>query len=103
MADIVEETPPGSRETCRRAEHVTRGDLAAELVLPRKERLGLDAALTHVDALDSRLRSVVEYRFFGGLTEQEIARVHGVTVRTVQRDWVKARARLYQEIYPQAR
>ncbi len=85
------------------AEHVTLGDPAAELVLPPEELLALDAALTRLDEMDSRLRSVVEYRFFGGLTEQEIASVLGVTIRTVQRDWVKARAWLYQEIYPQAK
>jgi DNA-directed RNA polymerase specialized sigma24 family protein len=37
------------------------------------------------------LARVVECRFFGGLTEEEIAAALGVTVRTVQRDWVKAR------------
>jgi RNA polymerase sigma factor (TIGR02999 family) len=82
------------------AEHVTLGDPAAELVLPPEELLALDAALTRLEGIDPRLRSVVEYRFFGGLTEPDIARVLGVTVRTVQRDWVKARAWLYQEIYP---
>ena len=38
-----------------------------------------------------RLARVVECRFFGGLTEEEIAEALGVTVRTVQRDWAKAR------------
>lgn len=82
------------------AEHVTLGDPAAELVLPPEELLALDAALTRLEAMDPRLRSVVEYRFFGGLTEPDIARLLGITVRTVQRDWAKARAWLYQEIYP---
>lgn len=58
---------------------------------------GLDhmALLTLNDAieqLEPRQRQVVECRFFGGLEEQEIADALGVTVRTVQRDWVKARA-----------
>jgi len=35
-----------------------------------------------------------------GLTEKEIAEVLDLTIRTVQRDWVKARAWLHQEIYP---
>jgi len=37
---------------------------------------------------------VVELRFFGGLAEAEIAESLGVTVRTVRRDWVKARVML---------
>ena len=84
------------------ADNVTLGDHAAELVLQPEEILALDAALTRLEDIDSRLRSVVEYRFFGGLTEQDIAKALGVTVRTVQRDWVRARAWLYQQIYPKA-
>jgi DNA-directed RNA polymerase specialized sigma24 family protein len=41
---------------------------------------------------------VVECRFFGGLTEEEIAQATGVTVRTVKRDWAKARGWLYAEL-----
>jgi RNA polymerase sigma factor (TIGR02999 family) len=53
--------------------------------------LELDEALTRLAELEPRLARVVECRFFGGLTEEEIARALDVTVRTVQRDWVKAR------------
>ena len=82
------------------AQHVTLGDAQAELALPTEELLALDAALDRLQEQDPRLRSVVEYRFFGGLTEKEIAEVLDLTIRTVQRDWVKARAWLHQEIYP---
>jgi DNA-directed RNA polymerase specialized sigma24 family protein len=41
-----------------------------------------------------RLVRVVECRFFGGLTEHEIAEALGLTVRTVERDWAKARMML---------
>jgi len=81
-------------------QHVTLGDAQAELSLPPEELLALDAALDRLHEFDPRLRSVVEYRFFGGLTEKEIAEVLDLTIRTVQRDWVKARAWLHQEIYP---
>ena len=47
----------------------------------------------------SGYRRIVEYRFFCGLTEKETAELLGVTVRTVQRDWMKARAWLYKELY----
>ncbi|NIR42871.1 MAG: sigma-70 family RNA polymerase sigma factor [Gemmatimonadetes bacterium] len=63
------------------------------------ELLALDRALAD---LDDRQRQVVEYRFFGGMEEQEIATVLGVSERTVRRDWVKARAWLYRSLYPQA-
>lgn len=60
--------------------------------------LALDEALDRLDALDERLRRVVELRYFAGLQDEEIADVLGVTRRTVQRDWVKARAWLHREL-----
>lgn len=66
-----------------------------------EDLLALDQALDDLEKLEPRLRQVVEYRFFGGMTEQQIAEVLGVTTRTVQRDWVKARAWLYKELYPE--
>src|SRR6476469_278805 len=62
--------------------------------------LELDEALTRLAAFDPRLARVVEYRFFGGLTEHEIAEAMGVTLRTVQRDWAKARALLQRALAP---
>jgi RNA polymerase sigma factor (TIGR02999 family) len=53
--------------------------------------LQLNEALERLGELDPRLAQVVECRFFGGLTEEEIAAALDVTVRTVQRDWAKAR------------
>jgi RNA polymerase sigma factor (TIGR02999 family) len=56
--------------------------------------LQLNEALETLATVDPRLVQVVECRFFGGLTETEIAAALGVTTRTVQRDWVKARVLL---------
>lgn len=56
--------------------------------------LHLDEALGRLAAFEPRLAQVVECRFFGGLTEIETSEALGVTVRTVQRDWVKARVLL---------
>jgi RNA polymerase sigma factor (TIGR02999 family) len=56
--------------------------------------LQLDEALDRLSNVDPRLARVVECRFFGGLTESDTAATLGVTVRTVQRDWVKARVLL---------
>ncbi|GAB5536270.1 MAG: ECF-type sigma factor [Rubricoccaceae bacterium] len=54
--------------------------------------LALDEALTRLSERDARMAQIVEYRFFGGLTEVEIAELMGVTDRTVRRDWRRARA-----------
>jgi RNA polymerase sigma factor (TIGR02999 family) len=64
-----------------------------------EELLALDAAL---EGLEPRQREIVEMRFFGGMTEEEVAVVLGVSDRTVRREWVKARAWLYDALYPGA-
>jgi len=53
--------------------------------------LELDDALNRLAEVEPRLAKVVECRFFGGLTEEEVATALRLTVRTVRRDWVKAR------------
>lgn len=65
---------------------------------PPEEILALDEALDRLGDLSPRLKQVVEYRFFAGLEETEIAELLGVTTRTVQRDWARARAWLHQEL-----
>ena len=60
--------------------------------------LALDQALTRLNQFDPRQGRIVELRFFGGLTEEEIAAVLGVSARTIKRDWNVARAWLYNEI-----
>jgi RNA polymerase sigma factor (TIGR02999 family) len=62
------------------------------------ELVEIDRALTRLEAVDERLARLVEWRFFGGLTEDEVALAFGVTCRTVRRDWQKARAFLYREL-----
>lgn len=56
------------------------------------DMLSLDRALERLEAVDERLAKVVEWKYFGGYSEIEIASALGVTDRTVQRDWRKARA-----------
>ena len=60
--------------------------------------LAVDEALTRLAAREHRLARVVECRFFGGLTDAETGTALGVTERTVQRDWAKAKDWLYQEL-----
>jgi RNA polymerase sigma factor (TIGR02999 family) len=54
--------------------------------------LTIQQALGTLDRLDPRLTKIVDCRFFGGLSEAEIACVLGVTERTVRREWSKAKA-----------
>ena len=63
-----------------------------------EQLLILDQALTDLGKLDARLAQVVEMRYFGGLSELEIADVLKVTERTVRRDWRKARAFLLSHL-----
>ena len=64
-----------------------------------EERIvALDDALGELERHHPRLARVVECRYFAGLTEPETAEALGVTDRTVQRDWVKAKALLYDAL-----
>ena len=70
--------------------------------IPVEERadliVALDEALERLGQLDTRQARVVECRFFAGMTEAETAEALGMSVRTVKRDWMKAKAWLYREI-----
>jgi RNA polymerase sigma factor (TIGR02999 family) len=58
--------------------------------------LALHQALERLGGYDARLGQLVELRFFGGLTYDEIAEVRGVSVPTVRRDWTRAKGWLYR-------
>lgn len=60
--------------------------------------LALDQALERLGKRNERLAKVVECRFFAGLSEEETAEALGVSLRTAQRDWMRARAWLKQEL-----
>jgi RNA polymerase sigma factor (TIGR02999 family) len=70
---------------------VSLGDAEGALDIELEQIIALDAALEQLNSVSERLRQVVELRFFGGLGEEEVARILGVTARTVGRDWLKAR------------
>ena len=80
-----------------------------ERALPLEERdipvqsqaeaiLDVDRALERLEEFEPRLARVVECRFFAGLDEEETAEALGVSTRTVQRDWMRARAWLREEL-----
>jgi RNA polymerase sigma-70 factor, ECF subfamily len=65
---------------------------------PEVELIALEEALERLAALDERKSRVVELKFFGGLTIDEIAEVLQVSVVTVERDWAFARVWLFDAI-----
>jgi len=84
-----------ARQADRRGGHlafVTLNTEVAELAPQQEDEiLRVHEALQALEAHDERLARVVEMRYFGGLTEPEIAQALDITERTVQRDWQKAR------------
>jgi RNA polymerase sigma factor (TIGR02999 family) len=67
---------------------------------PDPSILALDEALTAFSRLAPRQARVVELRYFGGLTEEEIVAALKISPRTVRRDWDLARAWLLRELTP---
>ncbi len=63
-----------------------------------EELLALDESLSRLTELDARQCHIVEMRFFGGMTDTEIAEALGISVRTVLREWALARAWLHAEL-----
>jgi RNA polymerase sigma factor (TIGR02999 family) len=62
------------------------------------ELMALDDALTALAKLDGRKSSIVELRYFGGLSVEETAEVLGISAATVDREWRRARAWLHTEL-----
>ena len=60
--------------------------------------VALDEALVRLAELSPRMSQVVECRYFGGLNEDETAEALGLSKRSVQREWAKARGWLYLEL-----
>ena len=79
-------------------EKVTLDDKAAISIQRSEEMLNLDEALTRLAELDDRKSKVVELKYFGGLTNEEIAEVLKVSPETVKRDWKFSRTWLLREL-----
>ena len=92
LVDYARMRNAGKREAAKRA--VPLEHAAGLAQTGPRDLLALDEALTRIARFNERLGRVIELRFFGGLTVEEIAEVLDVTPRTVQRDWSRARAYL---------
>jgi RNA polymerase sigma factor (TIGR02999 family) len=73
-------------------------DLDLVAAAPDEMILVVDAALRRFKEEDPEKEKVVAMKFFGGLTNQEVAESLGVTERTVERQWAYAKAWLYREL-----
>lgn len=76
-------------------QRVTFGDVVAQAEDPQIDVLALDEALSALKAVDPRLVRVVELRYFAGCDLRQTAEILDISTATVKRDWVYARAWLY--------
>ena len=81
-----------------RRERVTLDEETLSLDARADALVAVDEALDRLASLDERASRVVECRFFGGFSEEETAAALGITDRTVRRDWVRAKAWLYETL-----
>jgi RNA polymerase sigma factor (TIGR02999 family) len=89
-----------SRSRTKRGGQVQMVSLYGQAVLAKEteEVIALDDALNNLSALDPRKSQIVEMKFFGGLTTEEVAEVLNVKPRTIEREWRKAKAWLNRAI-----
>src|SRR5688572_2646461 len=80
------------------AQQISLEEAATVVPGQASELLRLDEALKSLAEMDSRRSHVVELRYFGGLSNEEIAGVLKISENTVTRDWNMARAWLYQQL-----
>jgi RNA polymerase sigma factor (TIGR02999 family) len=80
------------------SQHVTLSHIGDMSIDSDEGLLALNEAMERLGREMPRLADVVECRFFGGYGEEDTARALGMSLRTVQRDWLKARAWLYREL-----
>ncbi len=91
------------RRSAKRGGNAETLCLTDELQVSAKQSqdvLDVNDALERLEQMDKRQAQIVEMRFFGGLTEEEIAEVLGISSRTVKRDWTMARSWLHAELSP---
>lgn len=80
------------------APHVSLDEALAVGEGRSEDLVAVDDALSRLAAIDERKSRIVELRFFGGLSNEEIAEVLQISTITVIREWNKAKAWLYREL-----
>ena len=90
-----------SKNSLKRGGELQEVSFEAALAVSFEEKtdlVALDEALKTLAELNERQSQIVELRYFGGLSEEEIAETLKISVRTVRRDWSVARAWLYRRM-----
>lgn len=77
---------------------VSLSEAESEMEITDASLLALDEALKRLSELDSRKSRLIELKFFGGLTTEEIAEVMQLSHATIEREWTLARAWLHREM-----
>jgi RNA polymerase sigma factor (TIGR02999 family) len=88
----------GSRKRGGQAVRVNFEETAVLAAEPDQSMIALDEALASFSEIAERQAKVVELRYFGGLTEEEIGKLLDISPRTVRRDWEFARVWLAREL-----
>jgi RNA polymerase sigma-70 factor (ECF subfamily) len=89
------------RQAGKRGSGARKAPFEEALTVPVQQGLdvaALDESLDHLAAFDPRKSRVVELRFFGGLSTEEISEVLGISAAAVRNDWVVAKAWLYRDL-----
>jgi RNA polymerase sigma factor (TIGR02999 family) len=90
-----------AKQNLKRGGKAQRVELDEALEIPMEQGtdlVALDEALKMLATLNPRQSQIVELRYFGGMSEEEIAEALKISSRTVRRDWSLARAWLYREL-----
>jgi RNA polymerase sigma factor (TIGR02999 family) len=90
-----------ARNSLKRGGELHEVSFEEVLAVPLEEKtdlVALDEALKILADLNQRQSQIVELRYFGGLSEEEISVALGISVRTVRRDWSVARAWLFKRM-----
>ena len=78
--------------------HITLSEAAGVELQQSPDLVALDDALTALEKLNPRHSRIVELRFFGGLSLEEVAEFLQISISTVRRDWSMAQAWLHQQL-----
>lgn len=95
LVDYARRRLAGKRDGGRRLSLEEAGELAQRKGI---DLIALDDALKSLSQMSPRQGRIVELRFFGGLSTQEISAVLGISTATVDREWATAKAWLYREM-----
>lgn len=79
-------------------QHITLDEETLDIDSHAEELIELNDLIERLAQLDERKSKVVEMRFFGGMTIREIAELLDVSTRTIDRDWLKARTWIHNEL-----